>query len=174
MNGRPITIDIEIPKDADKIYEYVSEMLHAILQHTALTISNQRKIKLILIELLTNSIKHSDEDATQIQLIIDHPQVSIHKLEKGLQIEFSAAQKIPFDDIEKSLRISFSKENNHEIQPLDQYKFKFLNPIRANELSLDHLPEHFGFYIITLASDSFIYQYDPELKENRYIVEINI
>jgi hypothetical protein len=174
MNEKPIIIDLEIPNDADKIYEYVNYVLHAILEHTELHISNQRRIKLILVELLTNSIKHSDESTTQLQLIIDHPQLSIHKLEKGLQIEFSSAQQIPFDNIDKTLRISFSEANNHQIQPLDKYRFQFLNPVRADNLTLDHLPEHFGFYIITLASDSFIYQYDPKLKENRYIINMNI
>ncbi len=174
MNKLPITIDVEIPNDTDKIYDYTKHILDIIMEHLHLDLSHQRRIKLIIVELITNSIKHSNGLPTQFQLIIDHPQLSILKLEKGLQIEFSSPQQIPFENIEQKLHISFSESNNHEIQPLDRYRFRFLNPIRKDELSLDRMPEHFGFYIITLASDSFIYQYDPEMKENRYIVNIKI
>lgn len=174
MSKLPITIDVEIPNDPDKIYEYTKHILSLIMGHLQLDLSQQRRIKLILVELITNSIKHCSGHPTQFQLIIDSPQLSILKLEKGLQIEFSSAQQIPFENIKEKLRISFSESNNHEIQPLDRYRFKFLNPIRNDELSLDKMPEHFGFYIITLASDSFIYQYDPDMKENRYIVNIKV
>ena len=174
MNRLPITIDVEIPNEADKIYDYTKHILGLILEHTVLDLTHQRRIKLIVVELITNSIKHSNGHPAQFQLIIDHPQLSILKLEKGLQIEFSSPQQIPFENIEEKLKISFSESNNHLIQPLDKYKFKFLNPVQEDELSLDKMPEHFGFYIITLASDSFIYQYDPEMKENRYIVNIKV
>ena len=174
MTKLPIVIDVEIPNNPDKIYDYTKHILELILGHIDLDLSHQRRIKLIVVELITNSIKHANEHPTQIQLIIDHPQLSILKLDKGLQIEFSSPQQIPFENIEQTLKISFSESNNHEIQPLDEYRFRFLNPIHDSELSLDKMPEHFGFYIITLASDSFIYQYDPEIKENRFIVSIKV
>lgn len=175
MRKLPITIDLEIPNDPDKIYDYTKKVLHSILEYVDLDISFQRRIKLILVELVTNSIKHTSDASTQIQLVIDHPQLSIQKLERGLQIEFSSnSPQIPFQEINKTLRISFSEQNRHQIQPLDEYKFKFLNPYQEEGLTIDHMPEHFGLYIITLASDSFIYQYDPDLKENRYIVNLNI
>ncbi|MBC7567681.1 MAG: hypothetical protein H7223_12040, partial [Pedobacter sp.] len=50
---------------------------------------------------------------------------------------------------------------------------KFLKPDPEEKPDMEQMPEHFGLYIITLASDSFIYQYDPELRENTYIVHLN-
>ncbi|WP_285008129.1 ATP-binding protein [Pedobacter faecalis] len=175
MKELPVTINLEIPNDPDQIYDYTEAVLKDILSYVELDIANQRNIKLILVELITNSIKHAPDGNSQLQLVIDEPQLSIQKLEKGVQIEFSATSpQLPFKDVDKVLKISFSEENRHHIMPLDQYKFKFLNPYKDGPMSLDHMPEHFGFYIITLASDSFIYQYDPDLKENRYIVNMNI
>ncbi|WP_316788122.1 hypothetical protein [Pedobacter frigoris] len=171
----PIILELETPQNVDDIFSFTRTVLQKIMQHKDVSLAEQRKIKLILIELITNSIKHSTDGNSQIKLVIDHPSLSIQKFEKGLQIEFSSSsQQIPFEDIDKTLKISFSEENRHHIQTLGKYKFKFLNPYLEEGLSIEHMPEHFGFYIITLASDSFIYQYDPDDKENRYIVNIDL
>ncbi|MBE9602497.1 hypothetical protein [Pedobacter sp. MC2016-24] len=170
----PIILELETPQHPDDIFSFIKMVLAKILDHKMLDIAHQQKIKMILVELITNSIKHSADQGSQIKLVIDQPSLSIQKFEKGLQIEFSASsQQIPFEEVDKILKISFSEENNHHIQPLDRYKFKFLNPHKEG-FDIEHMPEHFGFYIITIASDSFIYQYDPEAKENRYIVNLNI
>jgi len=174
MNMFPITINLDIPNDPEKIYEYTKNVLASILEHIALDLGYQRRIKLILIELITNSIKHSNEANTSIQLLIDQPHLSIQKIEKGLKIAFSASSpQLPFEDVESILNISFSESNRHNIQPLGEYKFKFLKPDPEEKPDMEQMPEHFGLYIITLASDSFIYQYDPELRENTYIVHLN-
>lgn len=173
-NSIPIIIEVVTPQSADEIYSFTQSVLSKILEHKSIDVEHQRKIKLILVELVTNSIKHSHDPGSQIRLVIDHPSLSIQKFEKGLQIEFSShCQQIPFEEIDKTLKVSFSEQNNHHIQTLDKYKFRFLNP-HVEGFTIDHMPEHFGFYIITLASDSFIYQYDPDVKENRYIVNINL
>ncbi|MEJ2880826.1 hypothetical protein [Pedobacter sp. GR22-6] len=172
-NAFPIILELETPQSVDEIYSFTKSVLKAVNEHKELSMDQQRRIKLILIELVTNSIKHSEDGTSQIKLVIDHPSLTIQKFEKGLQIEFSSgSQQIPFEEIDKRLKISFSEENRHHIQTLDKYKFKFLNPYLEG-LNIEHMPEHFGFYIITMASDSFIYQYDPESKENRYIVNID-
>ncbi|MES2826838.1 MAG: hypothetical protein V4687_01730 [Bacteroidota bacterium] len=174
MNALPITINLEIPNDPERISEFTKTVLTTVQEHVALDLGYQRRIKLIMIELITNSIKHSEETSTTIQMTIDHPHLSIQKIEKGLKIEFSASSpQIPFEEIDAILNVSFSDVNRHHIQPLDKYKFKFLKPSADQELTIDHIPEHFGLYIITMASDSFIYQYNPDLGENSFIVHLN-
>lgn len=174
MNMFPITLNLVIPNDPKMIYEYTKNLLGSVLEHVDLDLGYQRRIKLIIIELLTNSIKHSKEATTVIQLVITQPHLSIHKIEKGLKIEFSSnSPQIPFEDVENTLNISFSESNTHNIQPLGAYKFKFLKPAAEEELDITHMPEHFGLYIITLAADSFVYQYDPDLGENTYTVRLN-
>lgn len=170
----PIILELSIPRTTDEILNFTKSTLAQILAHKKLDISQQRRIKLILIELVTNSIKHDIDNNSKMMLFIDHPTLTIQKLEKGLKIEFkSSAQQIPFKEIDKTIDIAFSEENKHHIQTLDKYKFRFLNPFTEG-LHIEKMPEHFGFYIITLASDSFIYQYDPEKGENRYIIDLNL
>lgn len=169
----PIVLELETPQNAEQIYPFTQKVLGKILDYKSLDSNTQSRIKMILIELITNSIKHSSDADSQIRLVIDHPVLTIQKFEKGLQIEFSSGcQQIPFEEVDKILKISFSEQNKHQIQPLGKYKFKFLGPY-TEELTLHQIPEHFGFYIITLASDSFIYQYNPETKVNQYTVKLN-
>lgn len=175
MNTLPITIDLEIPNDAERIYECTKSVLASIQEHVALDLGFQRRVKMIVIELITNSIKHATEQITHIQLTIDHPSLSIQKIEKGLKIEFSAASpQLPFQDLNKTLNVSFSDVKTHNIQPITEYMFQFLKPQLDDELSIDHIPEHFGLYIITMASDSFTYQYDPELGESSFTVSLDL
>jgi hypothetical protein len=175
MKAYPILIDLDVSNDPDKIYEHTKNILASILAHIDLDLGYQRRIKLILIELITNSIKHSPEETTAIKLVIDHPHLSIQKIEKGLEIAFSSASaQFPFEDLDSILDISFSEANRHNIQPLGKYKFKFLKSEPGDQPDVLHIPEHFGLYIITLASDSFIYQYDPVLGENSYIIHLNL
>jgi hypothetical protein len=169
----PIILELDVPKHADEILSFTKTVLSAILAHKDLTKAQQQRIKLIVVELVTNSIKHAVGKTSQIKLLIDHPTLTIQKLEKGLQIEFTSShQQIPFAEIDKTINIAFSEENKYQIQTLDKYKFQFLNSPSA-AVNIEDIPEHFGFYIITMASDSFVYQYDPISKENQYIVRIN-
>ena len=170
----PVTFELDIPKHPSKILDFTKMVLANTLSHRDLDISQQQRIKMILIELVTNTIKHSCGADSHIKLLIEQLTLTIHKREKGMQIEFvSSGQQIPFEEIDKTIKISFSEENNHQIKTLGKYKFEFLQPIKDNS-NIDEIPEHFGFYIITLASDSFIYQYLPESNENQYTVKINI
>jgi hypothetical protein len=174
MKPFPITVKLEVPNDPEKIFENTKHILSNILEHVSLEVGYQRRIKLILIELITNSIKHSPEAFTSIQLVIDEPHLSIQKIEKGIKIAFSdCSPQLPFENVRNTLNISFSESNRHNIQPLGEYKFKFLKPKHEEKPDINQIPEHFGLYIITLAADSFVYEYDPELGENTYIVHLN-
>jgi len=169
----PVVLELDVPKDPGDIFSFTKAVMQQVMNFRELDLATQRRIKMILIELVTNSIKHSGQSDSQIRLVVDEPSLTIQKKEKGVQIEFmSSEQQIPFEEIDKTIKISFSTENKHHVKTLDRYKFRFLDPFKEG-LNLEHMPEHFGFYIITLASDSFVYQYDPEKKENHYIVNIN-
>ena len=168
----PIVIDLDIPKNPDEISDYIRMVLFKLAEHTKLGIDVERRIKLILIELITNSIKHSSDESGLIKLTIHHPSITIEKVDKGIHIKFSS-ESLPFEEVNKTIKVSFSEENNHQIKILDKYKFQFLDPYKER-ITLDYLPEHFGLYIITLASDKFIYQYDPHLEENSFIVSVNL
>jgi|GEM_PF-3501281 hypothetical protein len=164
----------KIPARADEILDYVQYVLHTLEEQVALSAEAKRNIKLILVELVTNSIKHSKDDEALIQVIFNHPTLTIQKVDKGLQIQFaSQSQQIPFVDINKTIQVSFSENKKQHIKVLDQYQFEFVDAYKEG-ISLNEMPEHFGLYIITLASDRFVYQHDPASMENRFIVNLNL
>jgi hypothetical protein len=172
-NLSPTKIGLRIPDHPDDIQSYIFEVLDELSKHMTLTEDLERKVKLILIELITNSIKHSSDPEALLQLTITQPTLTIEKIDVGLQIIFEGAEQIPFKEIDKTMQVSFSKNNSHDIKITDHYKFRFLDNYKDN-LSIDHFPEHFGFFIITVASDSFEYEHDPESKTNTFIVQVNL
>lgn len=169
----PIQIGLKIPTHPDEIHEYTNQVLKILAEHVSLTEVLKKRIRLILIELVTNSIKHSTDPDALIRLTINHPQLTIEKVDIGLQIRFKGPEQIPFEEVDKIIKISFSENNNYHINILDKYKFKFIDSFNE-EMSIENFPEHFGLYIVTVASDSFEYQHDPELQENTFIVNINL
>lgn len=174
MKEPSLYINLKIPKDPNGILDYICQVISALKERIELDVATVRNIKLILVELVTNSIKHSNDDEALIELSIDHPTLTIQKVDKGLQIKFAGeAHKIPFVDVNKTVMVSFSDSKKHHIKILDKYQFKFLDAYKEG-ISIDYMPEHFGLYIITLASDSFVYQHDPKLQENRFIVNLKL
>ncbi len=170
----PLNITRKIPSHPDEILDYVHHVLLALEEQVPLRVEVTRNIKLILVELVTNSIKHSNDDEALIQVSINHPTLTIQKVDKGLQIKFAGdSQRIPFVDINKTIQVSFSERKKQHIKVLDQYQFQFVDAFKEG-LELNELPEHFGLYIITLASNEFIYQHDPTRQENRFIVNLNL
>lgn len=174
MEEPAIYINLKIPNDPDGILIYVNEVISALEERIELNLELVRNIKLILVELVTNSIKHSKDENALIEVSINHPTLTIQKVDKGLQIEFAGdGHNIPFVDVNKTVMVSFSENKKHHIKILDKYQFKFLDAYKEG-ISIDYMPEHFGLYIITLASDSFVYQHDPKLQENRFIVNLKL
>jgi hypothetical protein len=166
-------IEFKIPDHPDGIQDYITSILNILSANLTLTALVKRKIKLILLELVTNSIKHSKDPNAQIRLSINHPQLTIEKVDVGLQIKFKGTEQIPFKEINKQLVVSFSEKNVYAIQVLDRYHFKFIDSFKE-KMDVQELPENFGFYIITMASDNFEYHHNPTLKENTFIVDINL
>ncbi|WP_432710912.1 hypothetical protein [Pedobacter sp.] len=172
-NGTQTKIGLKIPDHPDDIQSYILQVLQQLGLYTTLTQDLERRIKLILVELITNSIKHSTDPDALLQLTIKHPMLTIEKIDIGLQIVFESEEQIPFKELDKTLQVSFSENNRHDIEVTDHYRFKFLDNYK-DDMSINHFPEHFGFFIITVASNSFEYEYDPELKKNTFIVQVNL
>jgi len=169
----PIKIGLKIPKNPDDIQEYTKKVIETLSRYVSITEDNRRRIKLILIELVTNSIKHSEDPDAEIRLTINHPQLTIEKVDVGLQIKFRSAEQIPFEEVDKTIRVDFTEVSSLNIKIIDPYRFKFLDAYKGN-MDIEHLPENFGLYIITRASDNFEYQHDPRSKENTFIVNVKL
>ena len=138
------------------------------------------KCRLILTELLTNALKHSDCPKTVIGVMIDKEKIQISKLDSGRAfylpewkerealkwpLEGREGQKIViyedqmcclFGQIENQNKVVFSHED-----------YSVQMPPRPKDIL-----EHFGLMILTKSSDSFIYHYNPATKTNLFQAEI--
>lgn len=136
------------------------------------------RIRTILIELLTNSLKHHSNHVTQIEVSLKNNKLYLKKLDKGnpLQIKTThdllkwplpagtpAKSEIAIygDDfgtlkgrLKNSNKLEFYTEDVN-LQYVDREVIKGLN-------------EHYGLMIITRASDVFKYEYKPGTGANNF------
>jgi phosphoglycerate-specific signal transduction histidine kinase len=171
MNTNQFEIQSIVPSHPDGIIGYVKGTVDDLSGRVNLDINVIRRLKLILTELVTNSIKHSKDTLSFIKITVKLPTIVVQKTDRGCQIQF-IKQSLPFNEINKKNQVSFLNESNYQIEILDKYKIKFVDPFKDGFV-LDQIPEHLGLYIITLASDHFIYQYDPKSGENSFIASLD-
>jgi len=170
----PTTLAFIAPKKVDEILSFTKNILSQLLMYTTLSSAEQRKVKLIVVEFVTNAIKHDTDDIARIILVIADNELSIQKLQHGLPINFNCKHdQFPFKKHGKTVDITFSNENKHRILIQDNYKFQFLD-VERESLEMKEIPEHFGFYIITSTSNCFTYEFEPTTGLNRYVSQLSL
>lgn len=164
---------IPLPDGPDDIGKFIEEVFTTLAAYVHLDTDQRRRVKLILIELATNSIKHTTDEQPIMRLTINDPKLTFEKIDVGLEIQFEGAEQIPFKEIDKTISVSMPNRHNYAIKILSPYRFKFIDSFNEQD-DIQNIPEHFGFYIITMASDNFEYHYNPDLKQNIFQVNINL
>lgn len=118
------------------------------------------KAEVILIELLTNAIKHTTDAEVFMQVFIYGESLIIEKT------DFSS----PFDPDNIILanntgcRVSISKDSLHTIYAIVESESRIRFVCEENSdtgiLDVNNVMEHFGLLIITKSANEFTYQYD--------------
>lgn len=167
----PVIIRAEIPESPEEINNFIKQLIELVKQYVSLKTSVERNYKLILVELITNTIKHVKKgEGSNLELYFDDPRIEIIKTDKSYTLVFDN-MTMPFNSFNKHLTV-FLSGNKHDILVLDYYKFQFLERQQQELNSLETLPEHYGLKIITAASEKFIYEYKPSTKENIFSVSM--
>ncbi|MEO3406867.1 hypothetical protein AAFN85_23325 [Mucilaginibacter sp. CAU 1740] len=136
------------------------------------------RIRTILIELLTNSLKHHSDHVTHIEVSLKNNQLLLKKLDKGLPLQIKTRHDLlkwplPVELLDKSeiavygddfgtLKGRLKSSNKLEFYTEDidlQY---------VDREVINGLNEHYGLMIITRASDMFNYEYKPETGANNF------
>lgn len=134
----------------------------------------ESKCRLIVTELLTNALKHSTTNSTIFSISIDSEKLRITKVDQGRPFYLEAwkereALVWPLDRYQGRKLVIYEDmmcclygyiENPNKIV-FTTKDFPISTPPRPKEIL-----EHFGLMIMTKASDSFIYWYNPESGEN--------
>ncbi|WP_129713808.1 hypothetical protein [Pedobacter sp. SYP-B3415] len=165
----PIYIPLGVPESADKLYELSSNVIQKLRNHKVGNEKFLKNVRLVLIEMATNFLKHVTDANASMLVTIEPGQLIICKTYTGSPIKFTCDEAcFPFNNIGAEMRISFGKNNDHKIRIDGQYRFTFLHPVEAGP-DIDLLAENYGLTIITLAADRFSYSYEPGQMKNEFL-----
>ena len=128
------------------------------------------KAKIIVTELLTNSLKHAGVNSTIVDVKISEHDINILKVDFGnplslIQKNYPINTKIPIsNDILHTLYAILDSGKNINF---------FCDEINMDDiLAVENIVEHFGLLIITKAADKFTYHYNEQTKENLFEVTL--
>lgn len=160
------------------------EMIHPFLQEVAEFIERYQprytdrlgfKAKVIITELLTNSIKHAGDVPTQVELLMNYDSLTITKTDSGKPFDLkheSLSWPLP-PTTANPLTIYADALNGLFARIASPYSLSFYaEEYPENGEFFATISEHYGLMIICRASDSFVYEFDNAAKKNTFIVNI--
>lgn len=171
--------------DSLSMYPLLNEIIsclkiHLPSEHYDFKISN---CKQILIELLTNAVKHSNTDITIISVRINDGSIEITKSDKGRKFYLNnytgwpplswpldkkyIGEKIKIYDDDISNLYAIIKSENRIVFEIDEYP---ITKVTSNS----NLLEHYGLLIMTKFSSQFYYLYNEETNVNQFTAIINV
>ena len=171
--------------DSLAMYPLLNEIIsflkiHLPSEQYAFKISN---CKQILIELLTNAVKHSNADSTFIDVCITGAAIEITKTDKGRKFYLNnytswpplswplekkyIVEKIKIYEDDISNLYATIQSENRIIFDIEEYPIDKVN-------SSSNLLEHYGLLIMAKFSSEFFYVYNPENNTNQFTTIINV
>lgn len=171
--------------DSLAMYPLLNEIIsflkiHLPSDYYAFKISN---CKQILIELLTNAVKHSNADSTIIHVKLNGKLIEITKTDKGRKFYLNnytswpplswpleskyIGEKIKIYEDDISNLYATIKNENRIVFDIEEYPISKVN-------SSSNLLEHYGLLIMAKFSNEFFYLYNPENNTNQFTTIINV
>ncbi|MBC7914392.1 MAG: ATP-binding protein [Pyrinomonadaceae bacterium] len=171
--------------DSLAMYPLLNEIVsflkvHLPSDHYAFKISN---CKQILIELLTNAVKHSNADSTLIQVNINGGSIEITKTDKGRKFYLNNYTSWPplSWPLEKKYigeRIKIYEDDISHLYATIQSEHRIIFDIEEYPInkvsSSSNLLEHYGLLIMAKFSNEFFYLYNPENNTNQFTTIIHV
>lgn len=136
------------------------------------------KIKWVVMELLTNAVKHSGERETILNVRITSSAVVLEKEDYGKPLVLVGHDKKqimwPLEDLVRPFDFPIYHNGMDSLCVRMDESGKatfFIEQLAELEMPalLSDTSEHFGLLIMTKASDQFTYEYDPATGINRFI-----
>lgn len=140
------------------------------------------KAKMVVSELLTNSIKHANDEFTLIDLIANNEIFIIRRVDSGKPFnlknpgnEKEILQWPLIGNPETPVKIHADHLNGLFAHIISPFSLSFHAESYTNEaVVFPDISEHYGLMIICRASDSFIYELDPVNLKNIFTVTIQL
>lgn len=171
--------------DSLAMYPLLNEIVSYLKVHLpseqyAFKISN---CKQILIELLTNAVKHSHADNTVISITINSKSIQITKSDKGRKFYLNnytswPPLSWPLESKYIGERIKIYEDDISNLYAIikDEHRILFeIEEYPINKVtSSSNLLEHYGLLIMAKFSNQFYYLYNPETNLNQFTTIINV
>lgn len=177
--ANPVSKQFLLPNTRQSIKSSVQDLLDFIVNQLPATIDKDGvsfKIEVILIELLTNGIKHAGTKDTFLEITVDESHISLDKKDFGNRYQPGNITSLLVHN--PGHRELLTKDGLHNMYAVVQsdtcLKFTCEEVNDDEDLDVNDLMEHFGLLIITKASDAFTYEYNIEQGLNTFSVQIAI
>ena len=175
---KPNHLALEIPLHINEYKFFIETCCDFVkdVPEISLDFKKSAKFKLVIMELLTNAMKHS-KTTSFIHVIIQKQELVIKKTDYGRRFYFRDAvtnkeYDFPINDFRSGEKIKALLGKNYELHLLvkSNCKVEFLKEEDAIYESIFDIPEHFGLKIIRQCSDSFHYHFDENQNQNIFEV----
>lgn len=166
---------------ADGLYPLVTEVIAYITQKEKISDDTISKLKLILVELLTNSLKHSGGEKTTLEVATNGTQLTIKKTDSGNGLAIRYEENLlewPLPGKHHANRILTVYTDSNAILKAKLtnnccLQFFIEETEQTGPLDINALTEHFGLMIITRACHTFGYEFDIDSCTNTFTASIN-
>jgi anti-sigma regulatory factor (Ser/Thr protein kinase) len=140
------------------------------------------KLKIILVELLTNSLKHSGQDKTTIEVTASGNNITIKKTDTGNGLAVRCSDYLlewPLPGMHHTNKVLIVYTDAGAILKAklsDNCNLHFFieESEETDTIDINSLAEHFGLMIITRACDVFEYRFDIDTCTNIFTVSLTV
>lgn len=142
--------------------------------------SKVAKFKLVIMELLTNAMKHCRKES---YLIIEksYNEITVKKIDNGPRFSFidfhthkQYVLPISDEEVDKEINALLANNNRMNLRIKNRNSIEFLAPEEIVYHSVFEIPEHFGLLIIRQCVDSLYYHFDEKTQENIFEVSFKL
>ncbi len=164
---------------SDELYHLLNDILSYIKNNTLdeeyARISG--RCKLVLVELFTNALKHSDADQTVLELQISGDFIRINKTDTGRpfaiqESKYGKAIILPVEYYMLDRKVIIYSDDMASLYCVAESPEKLSFLVQDHDVEIPPIPsnllEHFGLMIIAKAADRFTFKFDPALGTNNF------
>jgi anti-sigma regulatory factor (Ser/Thr protein kinase) len=167
---------------ADGLYPLVTDMIAYVHQYAQVSEAITARLKMIMVELLTNAIKHANQSTTAIKVELTGNKVSIQKKDPGNGLAILCGENLlewPLPGVHHAGKIITIYNNGDtalkaKLKDNCNLQFFIEETENVHPVDINTLAEHFGLMIITRACDTFTYHFDVDSCTNNFIGSVTL
>jgi anti-sigma regulatory factor (Ser/Thr protein kinase) len=174
------TKDFVFNNQAAGLYPLVTDIIAYIQKHAQVNEGTQAKLKMILVELLTNALKHTSQSIAIIKVELTEGSIVIQKTDTGNGLAIQCDNNLlewPLPGVHHAGTIITIYNNSNavlkaKLQDNCNLQFFIEETSETDPIDINSLAEHFGLMIITRAANTFTYCFDIDNCSNNFFISL--